>query len=98
MPRFGFDVPELANIRRERCKSFCSGDNRQVNNRGLGAVCEDGGGCRGLVIGQCFWVDDYLERAICIGLDVLWTCDFGITAPCVNVLDAEWRLADVSCC
>ena len=98
MPRFGFDVPELANVGSERCKSFRGGDNRQVDNRDLGAVCEDGGGCRGLVIWQRFWVDDYLERAICIGLEHLWSCDLGITAPCVNVLDTEWRLAYVSCC
>ena len=98
MDRFGMDVPKLANIRSERCKSFRCGDNCQVNNRGLGTVSEDGGGCRGLLTRQKFWVEDYLERAFCIGLDHLWCCDFGVTAPCVNPVDVEWIFAYVSCC
>ena len=98
MHRFGTDVPKLANVRRERCKSFRCGDNCQVDNRGLGTIREDGRGCRSLVGGQEFWVDDYLERAFCIGLDYLRCCDFRITAPCVNPVDVEWMFAYVSCC
>ena len=69
-----------------------------MDNRGLGAVCEDGDGCRGLVIGQKFWGEPYLERGFCIGLDYLRSCDLGVTAPCVDVLDVEWGFAYVSCC
>lgn len=98
MPRLGVDVPELTNIWRECRKSFRCGDHCQMGNRGFGAVCEDGGGCRGLASGQKFWVEDYPECGFCIGLDALWTCDFGITASCMDALDVEWRPADVSRC
>ena len=98
MYRFGMDVPKLANVGSECRKSFRRGNNCEIHNRGLGTVREDGRSCRGLVIGQRFWVDDYLERAICIGLEDLWSRDFGITAPSVNSVDVEWGLACVSCC
>ena len=97
MYRFGANVSKPANVGIERRKSFRCGDNCQVGNRGLGAVCEDGHGCRGLVIGQKFWVKDYLERVFRIRVDYLRSCDLGITAPCVNSLDVECGLAYVLC-
>ena len=45
-----------------------------------------------------FWVEPYLERAICIRLDDCRCCDFGVTASCMNPLDVEWGFAYVSCC
>ena len=98
MPRFGRDVSKLTNVRSEGRKSFCCGDNCQVGNRGLRAVGKDSRGCCSLVIGQKFWVEDYLERVFCIGLDYFRSCDFRITASRVNPLDVEWGLAYVSCC
>ena len=98
MPRFGTDVSKLTNVGNERRKSFCCGDNCQVDHRGLRAVGEDNRGCGSLVIGQKFWVEGYLERAFRIGLDHLWCCDFGVTTSCVNPVDVEWVFAYVSCC
>ncbi len=98
MARFGRDVSKLTNVRSEGRKSFCCGDNCQVDNRGLGAVREDSRGCRSLVIGQKFWVEGYLERVFRIGLDDLRSCDFRITASRVKPLDVERGFAYVSCC
>ena len=65
-----------------------------MDNRGLRTVCGDGDGCQGLGIGQKFWGEAYLERGFCIGLDYLRSCDLGVTASGVNVLDVEWGFAD----
>ena len=98
MYRFGEDIPKLTNIRVEHRESFRSGDNRQIDNRGFRAVCENSSGYRGFIRGQEFGVEDYLECAFFIRLDDIRPCDFSVTASRLNPLDVKCGSTYISCC
>ena len=98
MYRFGEDIPKLTNIRTKHREPFGGSNNRQIDNRGFRAVCEDSSGYRGFISGQEFGIDGYLKRAFFIRLDNIRPCDFGVTAPRLNLLDVECGSTYISCC